>query len=144
MNRKKLISRDCQVVLTGYQKQFYYSRIIAIQRNSLYCFDFKKLFTTHMSQKSMLLSEMSIAAEKLPLPRRDVRKKSYCAAVATRRLIKISCRDAMAYKLAAAAPLLQWFSKKCFKFHCRDCIGPEILVLDHQIHSVLGFFTCKH
>jgi hypothetical protein len=44
---------------------------------------------------------MSIAAEKLPLPRRDVRKKSYRAAAATRRLIKKSCRDAMAYKLAA-------------------------------------------
>ncbi len=51
-------------------------------------------------------TEMSIAAEKLPLPR--------------------------------------WFSKKCSKFHCQDCVGPEILVLDHQIHSVSGFFTCRH
>jgi hypothetical protein len=31
---------------------------------------------------------MSIAAEKLPLPHRDVRKKSYRAAPTTRRLIK--------------------------------------------------------
>jgi hypothetical protein len=50
-------------------------------------------------------SEMSIAAEKLPLPHHDVRKKKL--------------------------PLPRWFSKKCYKFHCRDCIGPEILVLDH-------------
>ncbi len=41
-------------------------------------------------------------------------------------------------------PLPRWFPKKCFKFHCRDCIEPEIFVLDHQIHSVSEFFTCKH
>jgi hypothetical protein len=39
---------------------------------------------------------MSIAAEKLPLPHHDVRKKSYRAAVATRRLIKKSYRAAAA------------------------------------------------
>jgi hypothetical protein len=42
---------------------------------------------------------MSIAAENLPLPHHDVRKK----ATASRGLIKKSCRDAMAYKLAAVA-----------------------------------------
>ncbi len=51
------------------------------------------------------VSEMSIAAEELPLPRRGVRKKSYRAAAlkksyraaaATRRLIKKSCRAATA------------------------------------------------
>jgi hypothetical protein len=39
---------------------------------------------------------MSIAAEKLPLPHRDVRKKSYCAAAATRWFIKKSYRAAAA------------------------------------------------
>ncbi len=62
-----------------------------------------------------------------------VYKKSYRAAAATRWLIK-----------NLTAPLPRWFSKKCSKFHCRDCIGPEILVLDHQIHSVSGCFICKH
>ncbi len=51
--------------------------------------------------------EMSIAAEKLLLPHRDARKQKN------------------------TAPLPQWFSKKCSKFHRRDCIEPEILVLDH-------------
>jgi len=37
--------------------------------------------------------EMSIAAAKLPLPRRDVRKKSYRAAAAPRWFIKKSYRD---------------------------------------------------
>jgi hypothetical protein len=46
--------------------------------------------------------------------------------------------------VAEKLPLLRWFSKKCSKFHCRDCIGPEILVLDHQIHSVSGCFIFKH
>jgi hypothetical protein len=41
---------------------------------------------------------MSTAAEKLPLPRRDVRKKSYRAAAAPRWFIKKSYRDATAYK----------------------------------------------
>jgi hypothetical protein len=64
--------------------------------------------------------EMSIAAEKLPLPHRDARKKK----------LPRRCRTATLEK-KATAPLPQWFSKKCSKFHCRDCIGPEILVLDH-------------
>jgi hypothetical protein len=50
---------------------------------------------------------MSIAAGKLPLPRHNVRKKSYRAAAVPRRLIKKSCRDAMAYKLAAAAMVFE-------------------------------------
>jgi hypothetical protein len=105
---------------------------------------------------------MSIAAEKLPLPRRDVRKKKLprrCRAAmvykkklprrcrdatAYKKILPRRCRDAMAYKLAAAAPLPRWFSKKFSKFHCHGCIGPEILVLDDQIHSVSGCFTCKH
>jgi hypothetical protein len=38
---------------------------------------------------------MSIAAEKLPLPRRDVRKKSYRAAAATayKKILRRRCRD---------------------------------------------------
>jgi hypothetical protein len=92
---------------------------------------------------------MSIAAEKLPLPHRDARKKKLLRrcrtamvyknklprrcrdATAYKKILPRRCRDAMAYKLAAAAPLPRWFSKKFSKFHCRDCMGPEILVLDH-------------
>jgi hypothetical protein len=80
---------------------------------------------------------MSIAAEKLPLPlpHRDARKKKLprrCHdATAYKKILPRRCRDVMAYKLAAAAPLPRWFSKKCSKFHCRDCMGPEIWVLDH-------------
>jgi hypothetical protein len=112
---------------------------------------------------------MSIAAEKLPLPRRDVRKKKLprrcrdatdykkilphrcrdvmaykLAAAATRRIIKKSCRTAAATRWLINLPLPRWFSKKLFKFHCHGCIGPEIFVLDDQIHSVSGCFTCKH
>jgi hypothetical protein len=76
-----------------------------------------------IQSQDLNITEMSIAAEKLPLPRRDVRKKSY---------------------RAAAAPLPRWFSKKFFKFHCHRCMGPEILILDDQIHSASGCFTCKH
>jgi hypothetical protein len=107
-------------------------------------------------------AEMSIAAEKLPLPCRDIRQKKLprrcrdamvykkklprrCRdATAYKKILPHRFRDAMAHKLVAAALLPRWFSKKCFKFHCCDCIGPEILVLDHQIHSVSGCFTCKH
>ncbi len=60
------------------------------------------------------------------------------------RLKSCRCRTAMVYKLTAAAPLPRWLSKKCSKFHCRACIGPEILVLDHQIHSVSWCFIFKH
>jgi len=45
---------------------------------------------------------------------------------------------------AEKLPPPRWFSKKCSEFYCHDCIEPEILVLDHQIHSVSGCFTCKH
>jgi hypothetical protein len=41
---------------------------------------------------------MSIAAEKLPLPRRDVRKKSYRAAMVYKKKLPRRCRDATAYK----------------------------------------------
>jgi hypothetical protein len=83
---------------------------------------------------------MSIAAEKLLLPRRDVRKKSYRTATATRPLIKKSCHDAMAYKLPAAAMVFE----KIFQISLPRLYGPETLVLDDQIHSVAGCFTCKH
>ncbi len=43
-------------------------------------------------------SEMSIAAEKLPLPRRDVRNKSYRAAMVYKKKLPRRCRDATAYK----------------------------------------------
>jgi hypothetical protein len=50
---------------------------------------------------------MSIAAEKLPLPRRDVRQKKLphrCHdATAYKKILPRRYRDAMAYKLAAAA-----------------------------------------
>jgi hypothetical protein len=91
---------------------------------------------------------MSITAKKLPLPHHDGRKKKLPRRCRTAMVYKNKlprrCRAAMAYKLAAAAPLLRWFSKKCSKFPCRDCIGPEILVLDHKIDSVSGCFICKH
>jgi hypothetical protein len=51
---------------------------------------------------------MSIAAENLPLPRRDVSRKK----------LPRRCRDAIDYKLTAAAPLTRWFSKKSFEFDC--------------------------
>jgi hypothetical protein len=41
-------------------------------------------------------------------------------------------------------PLPRCFSKKDSKFHCHDYFRPEILVLDHHIHSVSGCFTSKH
>jgi hypothetical protein len=41
---------------------------------------------------------MSIAAEKLPLPRRVVRKKSYRAAMVYKKKLPRHCRDATAYK----------------------------------------------
>ncbi len=50
---------------------------------------------------------MSIAADKLPLPRRDVRKKKQprrCRdATAYKKVLPRRYRDAMAFKLAAAA-----------------------------------------
>jgi hypothetical protein len=64
---------------------------------------------------------------------RDVHRGRKTTAAAPRRL-----------KKKATAPLPRWFSKKYYKFNCRDCIGLEILTLDHQIHSVLECFTCKH
>jgi hypothetical protein len=69
---------------------------------------------------------MSIAAEKLPLPRRDVRKK----ATAPRWFIKKSYRAAAATAYKKILPLPRRFSKTFFKFHCHGSIGPEILVLD--------------
>ncbi len=48
--------------------------------------------------KSIFRSEMSIAAEKLPLPRRVVRKKSYRAAMVYKKKLPRHCRDATAYK----------------------------------------------
>jgi hypothetical protein len=56
---------------------------------------------------------------------------------APRWFIKISCRP-------ATVPLPRWFLKTFFEFYCCDCIGPEILVLVHQIHLVSGCFICKH
>jgi hypothetical protein len=50
-------------------------------------------------------------------------------------------RDRLLKKVTAPLPL--WFLKKFFEFHCCDCIGPEILVLVHQIHLVSGCFICK-
>ncbi len=49
-------------------------------------------------KKYVYLAEMSIAAEKLPLPRRDVRKKSYRAAMVYKKKLPHRCRDATAYK----------------------------------------------
>jgi hypothetical protein len=53
-------------------------------------------------------AEMSIAAKNLPLPRRDVSRKK----------LPRRCRDAIDYKLTAAAPLPRWFKKKSFEFDC--------------------------
>ncbi len=50
------------------------------------------------SYNNDLLSEMSIAAEELPLPRRGVRKKSYRAAMVYKKKLPRRCRDATAYK----------------------------------------------
>jgi hypothetical protein len=62
-------------------------------------------------------TEMSIAAENLPLPRRDgVFKKK----------------------------VPRWFSKQCFEFDCYDCIRLEILLVVYQIHSISDCFICKH
>jgi hypothetical protein len=67
------------------------------------------------------LAEMSIAAEKLPLPHRDARKKklphrdarktSYRAAAATRQLLKKSYRTAVATR---------WLINLPPPRHCRD------------------------
>jgi len=48
--------------------------------------------------KAICTAEMSIAAEELPLPRRDVRKKSYRAAMVYKKKLPRRCRDATAYK----------------------------------------------
>jgi hypothetical protein len=68
------------------------------------------------------MSEMSIAAENLPLPRRDVSRKKLprrCRTVmVSKKQLPRRCRDAIDYKLTAAAPLPRWFSKKSFEFDC--------------------------
>jgi hypothetical protein len=58
---------------------------------------------------------MSIAAENLPLPRRDVSRKKLprrCrTATASKKMLPCRCRDAIDYKLAAAAMVF----KKIFR-----------------------------
>jgi hypothetical protein len=71
-------------------------------------------------------------------------RKSYRAAMVYKKILPRRCRDAAATRWLINLPLPRWFSKKCSKFHCHDCIGPEILVLDHQIRSVSECFTCKY
>jgi hypothetical protein len=54
-------------------------------------------------------AEMSIAAENLPLPRRDVSRKELPRRCRTAMVSKKRCRDAIDYKLTTATPLPRWF-----------------------------------
>jgi hypothetical protein len=77
---------------------------------------------------------MSIAAKKLLLLHRGVRKKkSYRAAAATRRLIKKFRRDAMTYKLAAMV------SKTMFQISVPYHLVPLVFVPYTTSHSLRPF-----
>jgi hypothetical protein len=60
---------------------------------------------------------MSIAAEKLPLLHRDVRKKKLTRRCHAAIVYKKSYRAAAVTRWVINLPLPRWFSKKCSKFH---------------------------